>query len=94
MDNLVIFSFFRKIVSVLHWIFYGLWILGIIINAEMYFFGVKYRGDDAIIINLTIGISGIVLGYFILKQNRLAYFGGLFLFVLIMINFMINYTLI
>ena len=74
MDNIIIFSFLRKTISILHWIFYGFHIFIVIFNAEIYFYGTKYSGNFAIIIYFTLGISGILIGFFIFKQKKIAYF--------------------
>ncbi len=50
-------------VAVLHWVFYGLYVLPIIINPETWFFGEKHSGLVAIMIHLVIGVSGMVTGY-------------------------------
>ena len=91
MDNLVLFSFFRIVVSILHWIFYPLWTIPIIINAEIWFFGTKFSGDWALLINFSIGILGIILGVLIFKQKKIAYFGEIVLLILIMSDIAINY---
>lgn len=91
MDNLVIFSFIRIAISVLHWLFYGFWIFIVLFNAEIYFYGTKYSGDDAILINLTIGIIGILLGFFILRQKKFAYFGTIGLTVIIIGSILVNH---
>lgn len=91
MDNLVLFSFFRKTIAVLHWIFYGFWIFIVIFNAEIYFYGTKFSGDPAIIINFTFGIVGIMLGFFILKRKKIAYFGSLGLFIIVNGSVLVNH---
>jgi len=91
MDNLIIFAFFRKTIAVLHWIFYGFWIFIVILHAEIWFYGVKFNGHPAIIIHFTIGIAGILLGFFILKQQKIVYFGSLSLFVVMIGSILINY---
>jgi len=93
MDNLVIFSFFRKTISVLHWIFYGFWIFIVILHAEIWFYGIKFNGDLAIIIHFTLGIIGILLGFFILKQKKMAYFGSLSLFVVMIGSVLTNHII-
>lgn len=90
MDNLV-FSFLRKPISILHWIFYGFHIFLVIFNAEIYFYGTKYSGDSAIIIYFTLGISGILIGFFIFKQKRIAYFFSIILFTIILIDILVNH---
>ena len=74
-------------VATLHWIYYGLIILGIIINAETWFFGTKINGEFAIIIHFIYGISGIITGYLIYRQMRIAYVLAIILFVFVTLSF-------
>lgn len=90
MDNLVLFSFFRKIIAVLHWLFYGFGMVIVILHAEIWFYGVKINGYPAILIYFTIGIVGILLGFLILRQKKIAYFGAIALFVLVLLDIIIN----
>ena len=77
MDNLTIFSFFSKIIAIFHWLLYGAFMFGILfINAEAWFFGFKLSGESAQAIVLGIGISGLIIGYFIFTQKKKAYFGA------------------
>lgn len=91
MDNLVIFSFIRKIIFALHWILYGVWIIPIIINAETWFFGVKYSGETAIVIHFGIGLTGMFLGYLIYKKYKLAYIGSACLFGILLFGMVLNH---
>ena len=77
--------------AISHWIFYGLWIFPVIINAETWFFGVKYSGEWALLIHPPSGILGIVLGIFIIKQKRIAYYVAVALFVFMILNIQINH---
>jgi len=79
-------------IASLHCMFYPIWFFPIIINAETYFYGTKFSGESAIIINFTFGIIGILLGVFILKQKKVAYFGGIVLFVLVVSDVLTNYS--
>lgn len=93
MDNRVLFSFFRKTIAVLHWIFYGFVIFVVILNAEIYFYGTKYSGNTALIIHFIIGVVGILFGFLILKQKKIAYFGGLSLFVIVIGSILTNHLI-
>lgn len=77
--------------AILHWIFYPLFMFPVIINAETWFYGTKFSGFDATVIHLSIGITGIVLGYFIYKNQRIAFFGAIGLFLILSINILINH---
>ncbi len=91
MDNLVLFSFIRKVVFALHLVFYGFWILPVIINAETWYYGVKFNGEPALIIQFTIGIVGLVLGYFIYKKYRYAYVTSLIPFGIVISSTIVNH---
>jgi len=75
------------VVASLHWIFYSMIILVTILNAETWFFGTKISGEFALIIHLSYGISGFVIGYFIYLQKRISYVLAIFLFTFVMISF-------
>lgn len=91
MDYLALFSFIRKTISVLHWLFYGLWIIPIIINAETWFYGVKFSGEVAITIHFVIGVFGIFLGYLIYKKYKFAYVASILLFGMVLASMMFNH---
>lgn len=74
-------------IASLHWIYYGLIILGGIINAETWFFGTKINGELALVIHFSYGTSGIVMVYLIYLQKRIAYVLAIFLFAFVMISF-------
>lgn len=74
-------------IASLHWIYYSLIILGVIISAETWFFGTKINGELALILHFSYGISGIVVGYLIYRQKRIAYVLAIILFVFVMISF-------
>ncbi len=80
-----------KIISIviasLHWIFYSMIVLVAILNAETWFFDTKISGEFALIIHLSYGISGFVIGYFICLQKRISYVLAIFLFTFVMISF-------
>lgn len=78
-------------IAILHWIFYGFWIIPIIINSETWFFGEKFSGYGAIMIHIGIGISGLVLGWLVYKKKKLAYFGGIGLFAVVLSNLLVNH---
>ena len=75
------------VIASLHWIYYGLTILIVIINAETWFFGIKINGELALILHFSYGISGIIIGYLIYRQKRIAYVLAIILFVFITISF-------
>lgn len=75
------------VVASLHWIFYSMIVLVAILNAETWFFSTKISGEFALIIHLSYGISGFVIGYFIYLQKRISYVLAIFLFVFVMISF-------
>jgi len=81
---------FNLSLAILHWILYPLFMFPVILNAESWFYGIKFNGIDAILIHFAIAISGIILGYFILKQKKIAYFAGIVLFVIVVGDFVIN----
>ena len=85
------FSFIRKIISILHWIFYSLLLVPVIINAEIWFYGQKFNGDSALMITLSIGISGIILGYFIWKKQKISYYIAVGLFMITLIDVLVNH---
>lgn len=70
--------------------FYGLWIFAILLNAETWFFGVKFSGEWALLIHLPSGILGIILGILIIKKKRIAYYAALILFAFIILNIQVN----
>ena len=78
-------------VAILHWIFYGLEIFMIILNAETWFFGEKFNGNSAILIHFLIGFSGIFFGLFIYKKKEFAYVGGLVLFIIVLSSMQVNH---
>ena len=78
-------------IASLHWIFYGLWMLVVIINPEIWFFGEKFSGYLAIAIHLVIGVLGMLIGYLIYKKNKFAYFGGIFLFAVVLSSILVNH---
>lgn len=70
--------------------FYGFWVFAILINPETWFFGEKFSGIAALAIHFTIGVSGILLGWFIYKNNKIAYFGALGLFIIALSSILVN----
>ena len=74
-------------IASLHWIYYGLLISMIIINAETWFFGTKINGELASILHFSYGITGFIIGYLIYKQKRIAYVLATVLFVFVTISF-------
>ena len=78
-------------IGVLHLVFYGLYVLPIIINPETWFFGEKHSGSTAILVHLVIGASGMVTGYLIYKNYRISYFAGIVLFVTVMFSTLVNH---
>jgi len=74
-------------IASLHWIYYSLTILIVIINAETWFFGTKINGELALIIHFSYGVSGIIIGYLIYRQKKIAYVLAIVLFVFVTICF-------
>jgi len=74
-------------IASLHWIYYSLIILGIIINAETWFFGTKINGDLALLLHFSYGISGFIVGFLIYRQKRIAYVLAIILFVFVTVSF-------
>lgn len=74
-------------IASLHWIYYSLTILMVIINAETWFFGTKINGEPALILHFSYGITGIIMGYLIFKQKRIAYVLAIVLFAFMTISF-------
>jgi len=82
---------FNLIIAILHWIFYPLFLLPVILNAEIWFYGVKFNGLEAIIINSSIAVGGIVLGFFIYKNYRIAFLGAIILFAILSLDIVTNH---
>ena len=61
------------------------------INAEAWFFGLKFSGESAQVMVSGIGISGLIIGYFIFTQKKKAYFGAIALAILMGTNVAFNY---
>ncbi len=78
------------IIPFLVWVFYGFWMLPIFLNAETWFYGIKFSGYSAILIHLLIGIVGIFFGWLIHKKKKFAYFGVLVLFLIVLHSIMVN----
>jgi len=74
-------------IASLHWIYYSLIILGVIINAETWFFGTKINGEFALILHFSYGISGFIVGYLIYRQKKIAYILAIILFAFMTISF-------
>ena len=81
------YKIITTIVASLHWIYYGLIVFGVIINAETWFFGMKINGDLALVLHLSYGVGGFVVGYLIYRQKRIAYVLAIILFVFMTISF-------
>lgn len=81
------YQIITTIIAILHWIYYSLTILIVIINTETWFFGTKINGDPALILHFSYGISGLIVGYLIYRQKRIAYVLAIFLFALMIISF-------
>lgn len=84
------YKIIQNIMVILQCGFYGFWILAVIINPETWFFGVKFGGIAALVIHFTIGISGIILGWFVYQSNKIAYFGALALFLIAISSILVN----
>ena len=69
--------------------FYFVYMLAVTINPEVLFFAVKFSGTS-LAIHYTIGIAGMLLGWFVYKLYRLAYFGALVLFVIVLSSILVN----
>ena len=80
----------QNIIVILQCGFYLFWILAIIINSETWFFGVKFSGIVALVIHFTIGVSGIIIGWFIYQSNKTAYFVALGLFLITISSILVN----
>ncbi len=74
-------------IASLHWIYYGMTILITLINAETWFFGTKINGDYALLLHLTYGTSGFIVGYFTYRQKKMVYVLSIVLFVFVIISF-------
>lgn len=81
------YKIITTIIASLHWIYYSLIILGVIINAETWFFGTKINGELALILHFSYGISGIIVGYLIYRQKKIAYVLAIILFAFVTISF-------
>ena len=79
------------VIAMLHWIFYGFWIIPVIINPETWFFGEKFSGYDAMALHFTIGISGFILGWLIYKKKKFAYLAGIALFGIVLSSVLTNH---
>ncbi len=77
-------------IASLHWIYYGVLILAVIINAETWFFGTKINGEPALILHFSYSITGFILGYLIYRQKRVAYVLAIILFVFMTISFRVQ----
>jgi hypothetical protein len=84
------YQIIASIIASLHWIYYALTILIVIINAETWFFGTKINGDFALILHLIYGTSGLIIGYLIYRQKKIAYVLAIILFVFMTISFRIS----
>ncbi|MCE9653417.1 MAG: hypothetical protein K8Q89_10260 [Nitrosarchaeum sp.] len=78
------------VVLSLQWGFYFFYMLAVTINPETLFFGVKFSGIAALVIHFTIGITGMFIGWFIYKNNKLAYVGAFGLFVIVLSSILVN----
>lgn len=79
------------VIAILHWMFYGFWIIPVIINPEIWFFGEKFSGYDAMAIHFTIGIAGSVLGWLIYRKTKFAYLAGIALFGIVLFSVLVNH---
>jgi hypothetical protein len=84
------YQIIATVIASLHWIYYALIILMVIINAETWFFGTKINGDFAFILHFIYGISGFIIGYLIYRQKKIAYVLGIILFIFVTISFRIS----
>ena len=80
------YKIITTIIACLHWIYYSLIILLIIMNAETWFFGTKINGELSIILHFSYGITGFIVGYLIYRQKRIAYVLAIILFVFVTIS--------
>ena len=83
------YQIITTLIASLHWIYYVLIILIVMINAETWFFGTKINGDFALILHLIYGINGLIIGYLIYRQKKIAYVLAIILFVFVTISFRI-----
>lgn len=79
------------VIAILHWIFYGFWIIPIILNPEMWFFGEKFSGDAAVAIHLAIGFSGMAVGCMIYQNNKIACLASIPLFAAVLSSTLVNH---
>ena len=87
----IITTVITTVIASLHWIWYSVIILFIIINAETWFFGTKINGEPALILHFSYGISGFIVGYLIYRQKRIAYVLAIILFAFMMISFRVQW---
>lgn len=83
------YQIITTIIASLHWIYYALTILIVIINAETWFFSTKINGDFALILHFIYGASGFIIGYLIYRQKKIAYVLAIILFLFVTISFRI-----
>jgi len=81
------YKIITTVIASLHWIYYSLIILMVIINAETWFFGTKINGEPALIIHFSYGASGIIIGYLIYRQKKIAYVLAIVLFTFVSVSF-------
>lgn len=81
----------HAIIGIAHWVFYSIFILPLIINAEVWFFGIKFNGIAAITLHLSIAGTGMILGYFIYKKRKHSLWAGLGMGLFILIEIFVNY---
>ena len=81
------YQIITTVIASIHWIYYSLIILVTIINTETWFFGTKINGELALILHFSYGMSGIIVGYLIYQQKRMAYVLAIVLFVFMTISF-------
>ena len=84
------YQIITTLIASLHWIYYALIILIVMINAETWFFGTKINGDFALILHFIYGIIGLIIGYLIYRQKKIAYVLAIILFVFVTISFRIS----
>ena len=84
------YKIITTVIASLHWIWYSLIILIVILNAETWFFGTKINGEPALILHFSYGISGFIVGYLIYRQKRIAYVLAIILFAFMMISFRVQ----
>ena len=79
------------VIAAAHWAVYTFFIVPIILNAEIWFFGTKFNGAEAVAIHLLIGGAGIAVGCFIYKKRKHSLWVGLGMAALLFADVLVNH---